>query len=117
VYDTFLFLLKAQIDLGALAEVPGDGPSKRPRGRNVNVDNLHDHMGPARFLHIIFKRTMGMLPIPTKFVEWFGPIPGKITVITNTRCNWRMTTKFHENRAIIDQGWTTFSISHKMLVG
>jgi hypothetical protein len=58
-----------------------------------------------------------MLQIPTKFVDSFGPIPRKITVLTNTGCSWRMTTKYDGRKAIIDQGWASFAIAHDPRVG
>jgi hypothetical protein len=44
-------------------------------------------MGPKNFIRIVFQTTMGMLQIPSKFVESFDPILGKITGNTNTRCS------------------------------
>jgi hypothetical protein len=58
-----------------------------------------------------------MLQIPSKFVEWFRSIPGKIPVLTNTGCNSKMTTKIHTKTAIIDQGWVAFVVTHKLNVG
>jgi hypothetical protein len=95
----FLFLLQSNIDLGAPAEVPDEGSNNRP-----NVGHFQDDMGPESFVHIIFEHTLGMLPIPSKSVEYFGSISGKITVLVNTGWSRRMTTKFDGNGAIIDQG-------------
>jgi hypothetical protein len=86
--------MNVKIDVGAPVEVPGEDSSKRSRGRPANVGHFHGYVGPEQFLRIIFERMMGILPILSKFVESFGPIPGKITVLTNTVCSWRMTTKF-----------------------
>jgi hypothetical protein len=86
--------MNVKIDVGAPVEVPGEDSSKRSRGRPANVGHFHGYVGPEQFLRIIFERMMGILPILSKFVESFGPIPGKITVLTDTGCSWRMTTKF-----------------------
>jgi hypothetical protein len=115
--DSSLFLLRDKIDLVIPLEVPGKGPSKSPLGRSTYVGHFHDDMAPEIFLGIIFEWTLGMLHIPSKFVEWFGPIPGKTTVLINTGCSWNMISKFHGKRAIIDQGWASFAAAHKLKVG
>jgi hypothetical protein len=58
-----------------------------------------------------------VLQIPSKFVDSFGPIPGRILVLTNIGCKWRMTTKFDDPKAIIDQGWAAFAIAHDLKIG
>jgi hypothetical protein len=85
-------------------EVPGEDSRKRPRGRPTNIGQFHEEVGPENFIGIIFQPTLGLLQIPSKFVDSFGPIPGKITVLTNTGCSWMMTTKFVDGKAIINQG-------------
>jgi hypothetical protein len=77
--------LASKDHLGAPAEVPHESSTKRPRGRPTNVDHFRDEVGPENFLCVIFEWTLGMLPIPSKFIKWFGPIYGKIAVLTNTR--------------------------------
>jgi hypothetical protein len=47
---------------------------------------------------------MGMFPIPQKFLPWFGKIPSKITLLTNTGYKCDMAIKFDSEKAIIDQG-------------
>ena len=111
------FVQGKQIDLGAPAEVPGEGSAKRRRGRPANVGHFHDEDGPQHFLRIIFKPTLGQLNIPDKFIGWFGPIPSNIVVLTNTGCSWRMTTSFDGEKAFIDQGWAAFAIAHQLKIG
>jgi hypothetical protein len=69
-----------QIHQGASAEVPGEGPSKKLRGRKATVGHWHDDVGPEHFMRIIFKPTFGQLVIPSEFIKWFGPIPSNIIV-------------------------------------
>ncbi|KAK1609930.1 hypothetical protein QYE76_033603 [Lolium multiflorum] len=103
--------------LGAPAEVPGVGPSKKRRGRKANAGHFHDEVGPNQFVRIIFKPIFGQLPIPDKFVKWFGPIPSNIIVHTNIGCSWRMTTRRERNDAFINQGWAAFAIAHQLKIG
>jgi hypothetical protein len=58
-----------------------------PRGRPANVGHFHEEVGPENFIRIIFQPTLGMLPIPSKLIDGFGLILGKITVLTNTGCS------------------------------
>ncbi|KAK1679474.1 hypothetical protein QYE76_040322 [Lolium multiflorum] len=89
----------------------------RRKGRPAKVGHFHEEVGPDHFLRIIFKPTFGRLVIPKAFVKWFGEIPSNIIVTTNTRCNWRMTTRREGNDAFIDQGWTAFAVAHQLKVG
>jgi hypothetical protein len=73
----FWFLMHVKIDVGAPVEVPDEASSKRLRGRPTNVGHFHGYVGPEKFICIIFERTMGMLPIPSKFVEWLVPMLGR----------------------------------------
>ncbi|KAK1651369.1 hypothetical protein QYE76_069174 [Lolium multiflorum] len=73
--------------------------AKKRRGRPAKVGHFHDEPGPDHFLKIIFKPTFGRLIIPKAFVKWFGEIPSNIMVTTNTRCNWRMTTRIEGDDA------------------
>ncbi|KAK1678602.1 hypothetical protein QYE76_039450 [Lolium multiflorum] len=107
----------ATIMLGSPAEVPGEGPTKKHRGRPAKVGHFHEDAGPDHFLRIIFKPTFGRLMIPKAFVKWFGEIPSNIIVTTNTGCNWRMTTRRESNNTFIDQEWTAFAIAHQLKVG
>jgi hypothetical protein len=107
-----LLVQSEKIQLGAPAEVPNEGPSKKCRGRKANVIHIHEDVGLDHFLRIIFKPTFGKLLIPTKFVKWFGPIPLNIIVCSNIGCSWRMTTRKEGNDAFIDQGWEAFTIAH-----
>ncbi|KAK1614934.1 hypothetical protein QYE76_020451 [Lolium multiflorum] len=106
-----------KIMLGSPTEVPDEGSAKKHRGRPTNVGHFHEDVGPNHFLCIIFKPTFGWLMIHQDFVKWFGEIPSNIIITTNTRCNWRMTTKREGNDAFIDQGWTAFAIAHHLKVG
>jgi hypothetical protein len=83
----------------------------------ANIDHFHNKEGPEHFIRVIFQPTMGTFPIPKDFVPWFGKIPSMITLVTNTRCNWPVKTKFDGYKAIIDQGWATFAIAHNLKVG
>ncbi|XP_071683179.1 B3 domain-containing protein At1g49475-like [Lolium perenne] len=103
--------------LGSPAQVPGEGPVKKRRGRPDKVGHFHEDAGPDHFLRIIFKPTFGRLMIPKAFVKWFGEIPSNVIVTTDTRCNSRMTTRREDNDAFIDQGWTAFAIVHQLKVG
>jgi hypothetical protein len=106
-----------KIMLGSPAEVPGEGPAKKRRGRPAKVGHFHDEQGPDHFLKIIFKPTFGRLIIPKAFVKWFGDIPDNIIITTNTGCNWRMTTRREGDDAFIDQGWSAFAVAHQLKVG
>ncbi|XP_051219576.1 B3 domain-containing protein At1g49475-like [Lolium perenne] len=110
-------LVMCAIKLGSPAEVPGEGPAKKRRGRPAKVGHFHDEPGLDHFLKIIFKPTFGRLIIPKAFVKWFGDIPSNIIVTTNTRCNWGMTTRREGDDAFIDQGWSAFAIAHQLKVG
>ncbi|XP_051220215.1 B3 domain-containing transcription factor VRN1-like [Lolium perenne] len=103
--------------LGSPVEVPGEGPTKKHRGRPAKVGHFHEDAGPDHFLRIVFKATFGHLMIPKAFVKWFEEISSNIIVTTNTGCNWRMTTRREGNAAFIDQGWTAFVIAHQLKVG
>ncbi|KAK1613086.1 hypothetical protein QYE76_036759 [Lolium multiflorum] len=112
-----MFCKTKKIKLGSPAEVPGEGPTKKRRGRPAKVGHFHDEPGLDHFLKIIFKPTFGRLIIPRAFVKWFGDIPSNIIVTTNTGCNWRMTTRREGDDAFIDQGWSAFAIANQLKVG
>jgi hypothetical protein len=76
-----------KIMLGSPAKIPGEGPTKKRRGRTAKVGHFHEDAGPDHFLRIIFKPTFGRLMIPKALVKWFGEIPYNIIVTTNTGCN------------------------------
>jgi hypothetical protein len=73
-----------KIMLGSPAEVPGEGPTKKHRGRPAKIGHFQDEQGPNHFLKIIFKPTFVRLIIPKAFVKWFRDIPSNIIVTTNT---------------------------------
>ncbi|KAK1643801.1 hypothetical protein QYE76_061606 [Lolium multiflorum] len=105
-----------KIMLGTPAEVLGEGPSKKSRGRKANIGHFPDEIGSDHFLRIIFKPNFGQLLIPDKFVKWFGSIPSNIIVRTNSGCSWRMTTRREGKDTFIDQGCTTFAIAHHLKI-
>jgi hypothetical protein len=96
--EVCFFLLQAKINLDAPTEDPGEGSSKRPQGRMTNIGHFHKEAGLKNFIQTIFQSTLGMLQIPSKFIDSFGPIPWKITILTNTGCSWMVTTKYHGGR-------------------
>jgi hypothetical protein len=111
------FVQGKQINLGAPAEVSCEDSAKRHRGRPANVGHFRDEDGPTHFLRIVFKLTLGQLPIPSNFIYWFGPILSNIVVLSNTGCSWRMTTRKDDDKAFIDQGWEAFAIAHQLKIG
>ncbi|KAK1648501.1 hypothetical protein QYE76_066306 [Lolium multiflorum] len=46
-----------KIMLGSPAEVPGEGQTKKRRGRPAKVNHFYEEAGPNHFLKIIFKPT------------------------------------------------------------
>jgi hypothetical protein len=98
-------------------EVPAEGSGKRPRGRLANIGHFHEEAGLENFICIIFQQIIDMLQIPSIFFNSFGPILWKITILTNTGCSWTITSKYDGGKAIIDQGWAPFAISHDPRVG
>jgi hypothetical protein len=74
-------------------------------------------VGLENFLCINFEQTMGMLPISLKLVEWFELVPEKITVLTNTRCNWRRLPSSREIGRSSIRGGQPFSVARKLRVG
>jgi hypothetical protein len=73
-------------------EVPDEGSTKRPRGRPDNIGHFRDDVGLENFLRIIFERTLGMLPIHSKFVV-LHPSEGKITILTSSWCSFAVAHK------------------------
>jgi hypothetical protein len=58
-----------------------------------------------------------MLAIPEEFKPYFGKDPEKITLRTYNRCNWDITMRIVDGKAVLDQGWPTFTIAHDLRVG
>jgi hypothetical protein len=89
------------MEIGANAEVPGDGSRKSPRGRMDNDDHWHDEDGQEKFIWIIFETTIGTCEICKAFVPWFRKIASTISLITNTGCKWDMKTNFMNNKVVL----------------
>ncbi|KAK1611562.1 hypothetical protein QYE76_035235 [Lolium multiflorum] len=56
-----------KIMLGSPAEVPGEGPTKKRRGRPTKISHFHEEAGSDYFLRTIFKPTFSPLMISKAF--------------------------------------------------
>jgi hypothetical protein len=84
----------------------------RLQGRPANVGHFHDKVSVESFLCFIFERTLGMLQIHSKFVDWYpweDYLPHQ---------HWlQLEDDFNDNRTVINPGWAVFVVAHKLMIG
>lgn len=103
--------------LQCLEEEDVQASSKRPTGRPMQVNHLHDDVGPTHFSKMIMSASLEYLPIPNGFCGFICTIPRTITLKTNTGCSWKVKLKEIDGRISLDQGWAGFAIAHQIKIG
>jgi hypothetical protein len=58
-----------------------------------------------------------VLPLPDAFRPYLGPVPRKMIVKTTTSYQWEMDIKEVSGRAVLEAGWSDFTVAHNLKIG